>query len=140
MSNSSPKMCRALFINPYKAEVTEVQLPLDEPEPIQQLLDCRCFTTAGRIGDDVLFVDDEGLFGATHFFRIPGVNGGQPLAGKGVVIGDDGEGGSADTVTQLDQLRDSVRWVYAMDNNGDVLFDVKASARGQAARTEVVVL
>jgi len=42
--------------------------------------------------------------------------------------------------TSSEEILSRVRWVYAMDKRGSVLFDVSAAARGQAAETEVVVL
>jgi hypothetical protein len=63
-----------------------------------------------------------------------------PLAGKGIVVGTGKDGASANAKTSKGELLEMVRWVYAMDKRGEVLFDVKASAKGQAAETEVVLL
>jgi hypothetical protein len=64
--------------------------------------------------DDVLFVDEEGLFKPQrHFFRIAG-RGDQPLAGNGVVVGKeryDGEGNylsTNDPRITVDELREQV--------------------------------
>ncbi len=135
------KMNKAYLINPHEAEVTAVEIPQDDHVKIQELIDCRCFGVGGYLENgDVVYIDDEGLFDATHFFRIKDINGGMPLAGKGIVIGTGKEGASADAKTSESELLEMVRWVYAMDRRGEVLFDVKASAKGQAARTEVVTL
>ena len=132
---------RGYLIDPYKAEVQPITVPMDDHEEIQRQLDCRVFTTGGYLENgDVVFVDDEGMLkGPTHFFRIKGLND-QPLAGRGVVLGSDGHGGSADVKTSESEMMSRVRWVYAMDERGEVLFDVSAEARGQAAQTEVVVI
>jgi hypothetical protein len=129
------------LIDPYKAEVQPITVPIDDHVEIQRQLGCDVFTTGGYLENgDVVFVDDEGLLkGPTHFFRIKGLND-QPLAGRGVVLGSDGHGGSADVKTSADEILSRVRWVYAMDRRGEVLFDVSAAARGQAAETEVVIL
>jgi hypothetical protein len=141
-SNQSDAPARGYLVDPYKAEVQPIEIPIDDFKEIQRQLGCSCFTTGGYLANgDVIFVDDEGLLnGPTHFFRIKNVNGGQPLAGRGVVLGSDGEGGSADVKTSLEEITSLVRWVYAMDRRGEVLFDVSAAARGQAARTEIVVV
>ena len=132
---------RGYLIDPYKAEVQPITVPMDDHEEIQRQLDCDVFTTGGYFENgDVVFVDDEGMLkGPTHFFRIKGLND-QPLAGRGVVLGSDGEGGSADVQTSESEMMSRVRWVYAMDERGEVLFDVSAEARGQAAQTEIVVI
>ena len=146
MSNSTNNQpdapAKGYLVDPYKAEVQPIEVPIDDYKEIQRQLKCDCFTTGGYLENgDVIFVDDEGLLkGPTHFFRVKSVNGGQPLAGRGVVLGSDGEGGSADVKTSLEEITSRVRWVYAMDNRGEVLFDVSAAARGQAARTQIVVV
>ena len=135
-------MNKAYLINPHDAEIKAVEIPQDDHVKIQELIDCRCFCVGGYLGNgDVVFVDDEGLLtDPTHFFRVKDLNGGMPLAGKAVVLGTGQEGASADAKTSEEELMEAVRWVYAMDKHGEVLFDVKASAKGQAAETEVVVL
>jgi len=139
--NKSDAPTRGYLIDPYKAEVQPITVPMDDYKEIQRQLGCDTFTTGGYLENgDVLFVDDEGMLkGPTHFFRIKGLND-QPLAGRGVVLGSDGEGGSADVKTSESEMMSRVRWVYAMDERGEVLFDVSAEARGQAAQTEVVVI
>lgn len=141
-NNQSDAPVKGYLIDPYKAEVHPIEVPIDDHKEIQRQLDCRFFTSGGYLeNDDVVFVDDEGLLKEpTHFFRIKGVNGDKPLAGRGVVLGSDGEGGSADAKTSSEDILSRVRWVYAMDREGDVLFDVRADAKGQAAKTEVIVL
>ena len=135
------KMNKAYLINPHDAEVVGVEIPQDDHVKIQELIECRCFAVGGYLDNgDVVYIDDEGLFGATHFFRIKDINGGMPLAGKGIVVGTGKDGASANAKTSKGELLEMVRWVYAMDKRGEVLFDVKASAKGQAAETEVVVL
>ena len=132
---------KGYLIDPYTAEVQPITVPIDDHKEIQRQLGCDVFTTGGYFDNgDVIFVDDEGMLkGPTHFFRIKGIND-QPLAGRGVVLGSDGEGGSADVKTSESEMMSRVRWVYAMDERGEVLFDVSAEARGQAAQTEVVVI
>jgi hypothetical protein len=132
---------RGYLIDPYKAEVQPITVPIDDHKEIQRQLGCDVFTTGGYLENgDVVYVDDEGLLKRpTHFFRIKGLND-QPLAGRGVVLGSDGEGGSADVQTSESEMTSRVRWVYAMDERGEVLFDVSAEARGQAAQTEIVVI
>ena len=134
-------MNKAYLIDPHNAEVVEVEIPQDDHVKIQKLIGCDFFTPGGYLDTgDVVFVDDEGLYKSTHFFRMKALNGGMPLAGKGIVLGSDGEGGSADVKITKADLLNRVRWVYAMATNGTVLFDVKASAQGQAGETAVVRL
>ena len=141
-NNKSDAPAKGYLIDPYKAEVHPIEVPIDDCKEIQRQLGCDTITAGGYLENgDVVFVDDEGLLKApTHFFRIKGINGDKPLAGRGVVLGSDGEGGSADTKTSSEDMLSRVRWVYAMDNKGEVLFDVSAAARGQAGKTEVIVI
>lgn len=95
---------KAIFINAKARTVTQVNLGQDYKE-IQQLLGCRCFTIVELENNNTLYVDDEGLLGNPRdFFTIDDYP--QPIAGNGVILGDDGFGDSCDvngTVEDIDR-------------------------------------
>lgn len=62
---------------------------------------------------DGVFVDDEGLLkGPKYFFYIEGTH--SPLAGRGVVLGVDGEGESIAPTVTLDWLRAHTAFVHLL--------------------------
>ena len=85
---------RAVLIDPYKEEVTEVDYNGDY-KTIYPLIHCDTFTVVRLADDDDVLVDDEGLLKLnkdTRFFMLNDYP--QPLAGYGLVTGinhDDGE-------------------------------------------------
>lgn len=88
-------MIKAVLIDPYKEEVTDVEYD-GNYKSIYPLIHCDCFTTVS-LGDDDVFVDDEGLLKLTpgsKFFSVPTYP--KPLAGYGLIIGCDDEGESID--------------------------------------------
>jgi hypothetical protein len=61
---------------------------------------------------DVLFVDDNGLLKPQrHFFRVRTRLDGQPLPGKGLVVGPDNETDSDPPGQTIDDLRRTIEWV-----------------------------
>ena len=93
---------RAILIDPANQTITEVDYDGDY-QSIYKLIDCQTFTSAFVFeNEDSLYVDDEGLWGATDFFMINGVL--QPLAGRGLIIGSDDEGGSIAAKSDIDDL------------------------------------
>lgn len=111
----------AYLIDPFKREVTTVQYNGDYHH-IYALIDCECFDIA-RINakGDGIFVDDEGLFKEEQaFFIVKGY--GNPLAGKGLVLGSDDEGNSVSPHITLDELRSRVMFVLPARINGQLTF------------------
>jgi len=79
---------------------------------IYGLLGCDLFTTVylEGVGEDTLYVDDEGLYVENQvFFGIAGCP--QPLAGRGLILGTDDEGDSTDCTSSLDTIKDKVTWL-----------------------------
>lgn len=72
---------------------------------IYELLGCQTITIVHLDNHDAIYVDDESLLGGTvyQFFGVKGV--GQPLAGRGLVIGVDQDGHDTAPKQTLDQLR-----------------------------------
>ena len=78
---------------------------------IYALLGCDLFTTVylEGVGEDTLYVDDEGLYVENQvFFGIAGCP--QPLAGRGLILGTDDEGDSTDCTSSLDTIKKMVTW------------------------------
>lgn len=103
---------RAILIDPFEKTVTEVEhngnyrhiyeLISHETMPVET------YTAVGLNDErDAVFVDDEGLLKddppCTHFFLWKGY--GQPLAGKGLILGCNDEGDSVEPTITLAQAR-----------------------------------
>ncbi len=106
---------RAILIDPYKREITEVDISGDFMEIYKflsnDMVKVSTFTT-GMTWDnrDILYVDDEGLFkNGSPFFDI-GRADGQPLAGMGIIMGGNSAGESVSVKASLKEIQELVRW------------------------------
>lgn len=113
-------MCKTLqspvtgyLINPEHQTIEAVSLKggghhLDD---IQRLLDCRIITLAPLDGTDGIYCDDEGLLrnDVQHFFGVRGRA--EPIAGRGLVLGVDGDGFDTSPSFTLEALRERVCFV-----------------------------
>lgn len=115
---------KAFLIDPYAKAITEVDYDGDYKN-IYKLIDCRCFTVVGPVGDeklaprgefneplmDSVYIDDEGMLSGDNpvwtLRTMPGVS----LAKKGLVLGVDNEGESvAVQTTDMDWLEANIVW------------------------------
>ncbi len=97
---------KAILINPFDQTVTEVDYSGDYKQ-IYTLIGADTFDCARISSGDGIFVDDNGLLtGPTHFFQH--AEYGQPLAGKGLIVGCNAEGDSVDCVATLEETRAKV--------------------------------
>lgn len=93
--NTTPRAgFTAYLIDPEQRTVAPVTLT-QQPTALQEIyrhLDCQIISSAHLDDGDTIYVDDEGLLGGPvmQFFGIKGV--GQPLAGRGLVVGIDADG------------------------------------------------
>lgn len=84
----------AVLIDPYKEEITDVDYNGDYKQ-IYEHIKADCFTLVRLLDNDDVFVDDEGLLKVTKdtkFFMLKDYP--QPLAGYGLILGNDKEGES----------------------------------------------
>ena len=99
---------RAILIDPFNQTVTQIEYD-GNFESIYKLIDADCFDCARITKMDGIFVDDGGLLkDPTHFFlhsEYP-----SPLAGKGLIVGCDYNGDSADTATNAEETKAKVRF------------------------------
>ena len=82
---------------------------------INKHLDCEIFTSALRLEcDDVLYVDDMGMFSGTKkgIFTLPEVYS-SPLFGRGLLVGSTPDGDSKDPETDLLDFAMMVKWLEA---------------------------
>lgn len=87
---------KAVLIDPYKEEITDVTYDAADYKNIYPLIHCDIFTIVKLADEDDVFVDDEGLLkvdDATKFFRLNDYP--QPLAGYGLIVGADEETGES---------------------------------------------
>lgn len=125
---------RAILIDPVAKTVSEVEYNGDYRQ-IDVLLSDKdnglnvdCFTVVSIDDDDDIFVDDEGLLkDPKHFFVWKGY--GQPLAGRGLILGHRGDGESIATTLKLDEVRDNVAFVKLSVAGFDTTEGVKIDER-----------
>lgn len=102
---------RAILIDPFLKTIEEVQTngKLDD---IYRLMQVELITTVTLSDTDALFLDDEGLFvpkESQEYFHWSGSL--QPFAGRGLILGADEEGESADAEIDLDTVRQRVSFL-----------------------------
>lgn len=90
------RVIKAVLVDPYKEEVTDVEYDASDYKNIYPLIHCDCFTLVKLADEDDLFVDDEGLLKITpetKFFMLKDYP--QPLAGYGLIVGGDEDTGES---------------------------------------------
>ena len=100
---------KAFLIDPEEQTIIEVEHD-DTLQNIYKHIDADCFDML-RINNknDVILVDDEGLYRKDHYFRYKGAE--NPLAGKGLVLGTNHQGESTAPTITLEQLQDNVTFI-----------------------------
>jgi hypothetical protein len=146
-------MSRAILIDPEACELSYVDLPPppESSEEIHRLIG-NWFESAWMWPDKtVLYVDDEGLITPhDHFFRFLLRSDGQPLAGKGVIVGAeiiDKEGdwiGNRDAMP-IESVQDQIRWLtreqaeaWFKANASEPMVTVSTIGRDGRVKTEVL--
>lgn len=102
---------KAYLIDPFARTITEVGTT-GKLQSIYDLTHTDTITTVG-LGhgrtQDVIYLDDEGLYVEDQrFFMLEGY--GQPLAGRGLVLGTDQEGDSTSPSLSLSQVKGLITW------------------------------
>jgi hypothetical protein len=114
------KSIKGILVDPFLKTVTEVTVigTRDEwgtnyLESFYKLLGCRTIEAAALdVDDQSLYVDEEGMFAENQqFFYLPKLSPYQPLAGRGVFVGLDDEGDSADTKLTTEAIQAEVEWL-----------------------------
>lgn len=101
---------KAYLIDPEARSITEVDYS-GNYQHIYDLIGADAFDCARLYPNgDAAFIDDEGLFKDPKFFWLHRYYGG-PIAGRGLVLGCDGDGESVSPQVQLSDLRNDVMFV-----------------------------
>ena len=98
---------KAVLIDPFKRDITDVEYDGETLEALHKLIDCTTITAVSLTFDDQvvsLFLDDEGLFVPDQkfwsIFQYP-----EPLAGRAVILGFDASNGeSLDTPVDASRI------------------------------------
>ena len=101
---------KAYLINVKSKQITEVNI--NTWEDISPAIGCEIFSCPHITEEnDVLYCDDEGLLhnNIEGFFKLDSYP--QPIAGNGLILGDDGEGDSADVHIDLETLKSRVKFM-----------------------------
>jgi len=109
---------RAYLVDPTTELISQVFIK--DYKDIQQRIGCDCFSLAFSFDNgDVLYSDDNGLIdGKKHdFFAILEDDEThtlcRPIAGRGLLVGSDAQGGDADVRTNILDLALMVKWAEA---------------------------
>lgn len=104
---------RAIKIDVEKREVYEIGIEPGEDaicEALYQAIDCRTFTSVFVKREETLWVDDEALElnPQPDKFIFKGYD--TPLAGNGVICGNDDQGRAISSLLEVEEVRERVFW------------------------------
>ena len=101
---------RAYLVDPTTKIISQVYIK--DYMDIQKHIGCDMFTMAFRLdNDDVLYVDDMGLIdGKPHDYFAVLEAYERPLAGRGLLVGSNAQGGDEDVRTDILDLALMVKW------------------------------
>jgi hypothetical protein len=101
---------QTFIIDPETRSITEAETD-GSIQDIYKLIGCNLIDIVMlNDAEDVLYVDDEGLYNSPHFFKFGDYP--NPLAGKSLVLGTDSEGESTEpTLITLEELEASVTFI-----------------------------
>jgi len=98
---------KAILINPFDETIKETVYTGDYKE-IYDLVECRTFDCVYLDNREVLYIDDEGLLiEETKYFSLNN----RIFAGKGLILGSDKDGETADVGLTLQMVEDMVEWL-----------------------------
>jgi hypothetical protein len=106
---------RAILIDPMNQEVKEVEYSGDYKD-IYKLIECRTFDIVRiPVGNDGIYIDDEGLFAPTQFKWHYRYNKMQPairLVNKGLVLGCNDEGDTIGCDSSAYDIKRNIIWSW----------------------------
>lgn len=101
---------KAIFIDTVNRRIEEVVIPKKGLQKVYELIGegCTLVESAARVKNDVVFVDEEGMFnGKAGCFTFEGSH---PFHGSGVVCGGTPSGNSADVKLTVEEVRKRVQF------------------------------
>ena len=118
-------MYKAIKIDSKKRTFEEVEIG-NGLEDIYKQVECSMIEVATYLGTDVIYVDEEGLFGKIEYlFEVNGAH--QPFVGNGLVVGTTSSGGSKSPSITIDELKKLVTFSYGKDYKGEEESDEQAN-------------
>lgn len=105
-------MNKALLLDPFVPSISEVSV--GDFKDIQRHIGCDVFTCvrSSALGDNVMYLDDEGLInGTSRATRFVDEVYPSALAGRILILGDDGHGGDKDCTLSVAKVQTLVKHV-----------------------------
>lgn len=90
---------KAILIDPMNKTIEEINTA---GKKINEIIGCKYFDGV-RLGNDFMYVDDEGLLKENHLFNF--LNYGHPFAGKALIVGNDEYGAEKDYESDIEFIR-----------------------------------
>lgn len=114
---------KGILIDPFALTITEVKHDADHYKGIYDLLSHESMKVSTfeiiHLDDkgDAIFIDEEASFKACErFFLLKGYH--SPIAGKGLVLGSDGNGATISAKTSISKLRTSIKFAEHVPGAG----------------------
>jgi hypothetical protein len=124
-------MMQGYLINPEEKTVEVVELD-DTIDDIKTHIEAALFDVVRLPHNDVIYVDDEGLYNKHDYFALEGYM--NPLAGRGLVLGTDSEGESTDPIHDITDIANLVKFIsYAEALEMAKLVDAEGAKREREA-------
>jgi len=104
---------KAFLIDPDNQTITEVEH--NGLEDLYRLINCHTVDAVRIDADDVIYVDDNGLYVEPQPASFSYAGNPVPLCGKGVVVGCDDEGNDDAPAHTLTSLTRRIKWLGVQD-------------------------
>ena len=113
-------MNKAILLDPFASSISEVSV--GDFEDILKYIGCDVFTCirSAALGDNVMYLDDEGLINGTdRATRFIDEVYPHPLAGRILILGDNGHGGDKDCTLSTAKVSSLVKYVCEIFTDED---------------------
>jgi hypothetical protein len=103
---------RAILIDPIERKVTEIEIEGKDYREFYPILGCELYSAGLRFdNEDMMLIDDEGLFKNPDRFFVLAEDYPRPIAGRAIIVGTDDSGDTAPCQLTLEHIAKQVQWV-----------------------------